>query len=105
MSCRVILRVIDMPDNRFNGLCIAGAQRNCFLVQVVQNQYTLFNKLIVGVSSLRFHFFLFTIRHGVEYRSRGEKSKATPMEVQARVNTKVTENIRELPPVLLMEED
>ncbi|BDA46830.1 Bystin [Coccomyxa sp. Obi] len=38
-------------------------------------------------------------------RSRGEKSKTTPMEVQAHVNTKVTENIRELPPVLLMEED
>ena len=39
----------------------------------------------------------------MECRSRGEKSKA--MEVQARVSTKGIENIRELPPVLLMEED
>ncbi len=39
----------------------------------------------------------------VVHRSRGEKRVA--MEVQARVNTNVVENIRQLPPVLLMEED
>jgi hypothetical protein len=37
-------------------------------------------------------------------RSRGEKSKTSAMEVQARVTAKNTENIRELPPVLMMED-
>ncbi len=49
----------------------------------------------------------YVVRHVLDLncRSRGEKSKASAMEVQARVSSKVTENIRELPPVLLMEED
>ena len=44
--------------------------------------------------------------HGVALRSRGEKGgKAGALEAQARISSKVMENIRELPPVLLMDED
>jgi hypothetical protein len=38
-------------------------------------------------------------------RARGEKGKADAFEAQARVSAKVVENIRALPPVLLMDED
>ena len=38
-------------------------------------------------------------------RSRGEKGKAGGLEVQARVSSKVMENIRDLPAVLMMDED
>ena len=38
-------------------------------------------------------------------RSRGEKGKAGGSEVQARVSSKVMENIRDLPAVLMMDED
>lgn len=38
-------------------------------------------------------------------RSRGEKEKGTSAQVQSKVPSKVLENIRQLPPVLLMEED
>ncbi len=38
-------------------------------------------------------------------RSRGEQEKATSAQVQSKVPSKVVENIRQLPPVLLMEED
>lgn len=38
-------------------------------------------------------------------RSRGEKEKANNAQVQSKVSSKVVENIRQLPPVLLMDED
>jgi len=38
-------------------------------------------------------------------RSRGEKEKASNVPVQSKVTGKVVENIRQLPPVLLMDED
>ncbi len=38
-------------------------------------------------------------------RSRGEKEKASSVQVQSKVSSKVVENIRQLPPVLLMDED
>ena len=42
---------------------------------------------------------------GAGCRSRGEKGKAGGLEVQARVSSKVMENIRDLPAVLMMDED
>ena len=38
-------------------------------------------------------------------RSRGEKEKPSSVQVQSKVSSKVVENIRQLPPVLLMDED
>ena len=48
-------------------------------------------------SGLEDEFFL--------HRSRGEKEKADTLRAQSKVISKVLENIRELPPVLLMDED
>ena len=42
---------------------------------------------------------------GFLHRSRGEKKKADSLRAQSKVTSKVLENIRELPPVLLMDED
>lgn len=39
------------------------------------------------------------------HRSRGEKEQADSLRAQSKVTSKVLENIRELPPVLLMDED
>ena len=38
-------------------------------------------------------------------RLRGEKEKASSVQVQSKVPSTTLENIRQLPPVLLMDED
>jgi len=51
------------------------------------------------------HFGGMTVQFLLLSRSRGEKEKASNVQVQSKVTGKVVENIRQLPPVLLMDED